>query len=203
MQHRSVLPCQLWCTTCTWASPRFGLTSFQSHLEKSFAATTNLLIPATPLPCVLRNVPVAALDHLREGESILPLPQPTSLSDVEIPLRDLVESTHDGDRVQHLWKKSRAVSLGMDSRGRCHQDQGQSAAFAWWHCCSPLQLGRLRRPSTRREAGSLGHSTRATGASQKSAGCVGCVHQVCRPQIRSPEGTNASFACVGFTSTGG
>ena len=47
-------------------------------------------------------------------------------------------------------------------------------------CMAPLQLGRLRRPSTRRVTGSLGHSSRATGASQKSAGCEGCVHQVCR-----------------------
>ena len=70
-------------------------------------------------------------------------------------------------------------------------------------CMAPLQLGRLRRPSTRREAGSRAHSSRATGASQKSAGCEGCVHQVCRPQIRSPEGTNASFASVGFTATRG
>ena len=46
-------------------------------------------------------------------------------------------------------------------------------------CTAPFQLGRLRRPSTTRETGSLGHSSRATGASQKSAGCEGCVHQVC------------------------
>ena len=49
-------------------------------------------------------------------------------------------------------------------------------------CMAPLQLGRLRRPSTRREAGSLGYSPRATRAGQKSAGCEGCVHQVCRPR---------------------
>ena len=47
------------------------------------------------MPCVLRSVPVAALDHLRGGESILPLPQPASLSDAEITLRDLVETTQD------------------------------------------------------------------------------------------------------------
>ena len=47
-------------------------------------------------------------------------------------------------------------------------------------CTAPFQLGRLRRPSTTRETGSLGHSSRATGASQKSAGYEGCVHQVCR-----------------------
>ena len=90
----------LWCTTSTWASPRFWLTAFQSHLEKSFTATTNLLIPATPMPCVLRSVPVAALDHLRGGESILPLPQPASISVAEITLRDVVGTTQDVERVQ-------------------------------------------------------------------------------------------------------
>ena len=55
----------LWCTTSTWTSPRFWLTAFQSHLEKSFSATTTLLFPTTPMPCVFRNLPVAALDHLR------------------------------------------------------------------------------------------------------------------------------------------
>ena len=49
-------------------------------------------------------------------------------------------------------------------------------------CMGPLQLGRLRRPSSGRETGSRGHSPRATGACQKSAGCEGCVHQVCRPR---------------------
>ena len=58
------------------------------------------------MPCVLRSVPVAALDHLRFGETILPLPQPASLSDAEITLRDLVETTQDVDRVQHLWKEA-------------------------------------------------------------------------------------------------
>ena len=96
----------LWCTTSAWASPRFWLTAFQSHLEKSITATTNLLIPATPMPCVLRSIPVAALNHLRGGESILPLPQPASLSDAEITFRDLVETTQDVDRVQHFWKEA-------------------------------------------------------------------------------------------------
>ena len=62
----------------------------------------HLLIPTTPMPCVLRNVPVAALDHLRGGESIIPLPQPASSSDAEITLRNLVETTQDVDRVQHI-----------------------------------------------------------------------------------------------------
>ena len=43
------------------------------------------------MPCVLRSIPVAVLNHLQMGESILPLPQPASLSDAEITLRDLVE----------------------------------------------------------------------------------------------------------------
>ena len=54
------------------------------------------------MPCVLRNVPVAALDHLREGESILPLPQPASISVADFTLRDLVETTQGVDRMQHL-----------------------------------------------------------------------------------------------------
>ena len=69
-------------------------------------------------------------------------------------------------------------------------------------CMTPHQLDRLRRPSTKREAGSRGHSPRATKASQKSAGCEGCVHQICRPRS-GVQMTNASFTSVGFTSTGG
>ena len=56
------------------------------------------------------SVPVAALDHLRGGETILPLPHPASFSDVEITLRNLVETTQDVDRVQHLWKKQNRKS---------------------------------------------------------------------------------------------
>ena len=37
-------------TSSTCASPRFWLTAFQSCLEKSYTATANLLIPATPMP---------------------------------------------------------------------------------------------------------------------------------------------------------
>ena len=84
----------------------FSPSSQTSREEKSFTATTNLLIPATPMPCVLRSLPVAALDHLRGGESILPLPQPASLSDADITLRYLVETAQDSDRVQHLGKKA-------------------------------------------------------------------------------------------------
>ena len=58
---------------------------------------------------VLRSVPMAALDHLRGGEDlkcILPLPQPASLSEAEITLRDLFETAQDLNRVQHLWKEA-------------------------------------------------------------------------------------------------
>ena len=73
---------------------------------------------------------------------------------------------------QHLSKKVN-VSLKRVGRGRC--------PLTWkLDNIAPLELGRLRRSSTRRVTGSLGHSSRATGSSQKSAGCVGCVHQVCR-----------------------
>ena len=50
---------------------------------------------------------ITALDHLRGGggeeKQFLPLPHPASLSDVEITLRDLIETiTGQVDRVQHL-----------------------------------------------------------------------------------------------------
>ena len=54
----------LWCPTGTQNCPSFWLTAFQCHLEESFTAATNSLFPATPLPCVLRNVSVAALEPL-------------------------------------------------------------------------------------------------------------------------------------------
>ena len=63
------------------------------------------------MPGVHRNVPVAALDHLRVGERILPLPQPVSLSVAET-LRDLVETTQDVKRVQQIKPSDvRAVAL--------------------------------------------------------------------------------------------
>ena len=37
---------------------------------------------------------------------ILPLPQPASLSEAEIALRNLVETTQHVDRVQHLWTEA-------------------------------------------------------------------------------------------------
>ena len=49
---------------------------------------------------------IAALDHLWGRESILPLPQPALFSVAEIILRDLVVTTQDVDRVQHLWKQA-------------------------------------------------------------------------------------------------
>ena len=109
--------------------------------------------------------------------------------------------------------KSRAASLGMVGRGRCHQRSKESTAYRqsvvtllqWLernNISSPQVPSSSCRPEQdvkfASEAVSEGHrsSTRATSASPKSAGCMGCVHQVCRPQNRSPEGTNASFASV-------
>ena len=43
------------------------VSSYSLPLEKSVTATSNLLITATPLPCVSRSLPVAALKHLRGG----------------------------------------------------------------------------------------------------------------------------------------
>ena len=66
----------------------------------------------TDLHCiasVLPTVPIATLDHLRGGEDlrcILPLPQPASLSEADIALRDLVDTTPHVDHVQHLWKET-------------------------------------------------------------------------------------------------
>ena len=69
------------------------------------------MIPATPVPCVLRSVPVPALDHLRGGgggrgeggrggeNAFCPLPQPASLSDAEITLHNLAETTQDVNRM--------------------------------------------------------------------------------------------------------
>ena len=59
---------------------------------------------------VLSTVPLATLDHLRGGADlrcILPLPQPASVSEAEITLRNLVETTQNFDHVQHLWKEAR------------------------------------------------------------------------------------------------
>ena len=74
------------------------------HLEKFFYCHYNPADPYHADALCASSVPVAALDHLRGGETILPLPQPASFYDVKIPLRDLVETTQDVDRVQHLWK---------------------------------------------------------------------------------------------------
>ena len=58
---------------------------------------------------MLSTVPIATLDHVREGEDlrcILPLPQPASLSEAEVAFRNLVDTTPHVDRVQHLWKET-------------------------------------------------------------------------------------------------
>ena len=57
----------------------------------------------------------------------------------------------------------------------------------------PFQFGRLRRLSTWRNAESRGHSSRATGASQKSAVCEGYVHQVCRLRSGVQKGRTPSL----------
>ena len=156
--------------------------------RKNFYCHYNLLFLTTPMPCVLRTLPVAALNHLRWGESILPLPQPASLSDVEITLRNLVQST-------------RALPL---------EKTGMKTGIGWSWPVSPdvwFKRRMLAAPSVRPSSkaidfarkGSLGYSLRASGAGQTSSGCEGCVHQFCCLQIRSPNGTIASFVSVGFT----
>ena len=58
---------------------------------------------------VVSTVPIATLDHLREREDLrcsLPLPQLPSLSEAEIALRDLVDTTPHVDRAQHFWKET-------------------------------------------------------------------------------------------------
>ena len=74
----------------------------------------------------------------------------------------------------------------------------QVSKIASWRLSSmaTLHLGRLRRPSSGREARSRGHSPRASGA-----GGEACVHRDCNPQVWTTEGTKASFANVGFTTT--
>ena len=70
---------------------------------------------------VLSTVPIATLDHLREGENlrcILPLPQPASHSVAEIALCNLVETTQHVYRVQSPLDGSRAKSFGMVGCGR-------------------------------------------------------------------------------------
>ena len=121
---------------------------------------------------------IAALDHLRGGggeKQFLPLPHPASLSDVEITLRDLIETiTGRGPRATSL-KNSETESVKMVGRGKIELP-------------APLQVGRLRRPSTTRETRSLGCSPRATETIQKSAGCVGCVHQFAASDQESRKG---------------
>ena len=105
----------------------------ENSSRKNFYCHYNLLFLTTPMPCVLRTLPVAALNHLREeggkgeGESILTLPQPASLSDVEITLRNLVQST----RALPL-EKAGQEDWNWFGRGRYHQMSGSSAA-CWYH----------------------------------------------------------------------
>ena len=74
----------------------------------------------------------------------------------------------------------------------------QVSKIASWRlsCMGTLHFGRLRRPSSGREARSSGHSPRASGA-----GGEACVHRDCNPQVWTTEGMKASFANVGFTNS--
>ena len=83
-------------------------------------------------------------------------------------------------RVKGALKVKGEGSPVVTERWRYHKRQQNRTMKNGLH--GSLQLGRLRNPSTRRDAGSRGDSPRATGAGQKSAGCEGCVHQVCRPR---------------------
>ena len=73
---------------------------------------------------VLSTVPLATLDHFREGtvlRCILPLPQPASVSEADNTLRNLVETAQNFYHVQHLWKEAgkkvweRLVVAGVNS----------------------------------------------------------------------------------------
>ena len=75
-----------------------------AHLDANTVCHVKFLCQKSILCASKRTI--AALDHLRGGEAILPLPHPASFSDVEITLRDLIEQSQDVDRVQHLWKKA-------------------------------------------------------------------------------------------------
>ena len=74
----------------------------------------------------------------------------------------------------------------------------QISEIASWQLSSmtTLDLGRLRRPSSAREARNLGHSPRASGA-----GGMACVHRDCNLQVWTTEAIKTSFANVGRTTT--
>ena len=76
---------------------------------------------------------IAALNHLRGRESILPLPQPASSSVAEFTLRDLVVTHKRGPRAA-LVERSRAKSLGLVGRDRCWVKAPHTSA--WYHCYS-------------------------------------------------------------------
>ena len=63
--------------------------------------------------CVLQRIPMAALDNLREGEIILPLPQPASLSDVKITLCNLMEQHRTLTACSTLKMKQRKSENGV------------------------------------------------------------------------------------------
>ena len=66
------------------------------------------------------TLPVAALNHLREGESILPLPQPASLSVAENTFRNLFETTETWAACSTSGREQDR-KFDMIRHGRCHQ----------------------------------------------------------------------------------
>ena len=138
----------LWCPTGTQSCPSFWLTAFQCHLEKSFTAATNSLFPTTPLPCVLRNVSVAALDHLRGGKSILPLPQPASSSHAESTLYNLVETKQDVDPCS---EKSPVMTEQCTTQQNRTMAKWAASSLSVWPSSKAIDLARRRKPWTQFE----------------------------------------------------
>ena len=104
---------------------------------------------------------------------------------------NLTDSQLDRTMVRGRWASAKTARLCIDDAVSMQAQLVVTCQqIALWRmgCMGPLQLGRLRRPSSGREARSRGHSPRASGARQKSAGGEACVHQDCSPQVRSTEG---------------
>ena len=180
----------MWITLC--GSLPYSFTTTRSQSLHAFRP----LPSATVFPCYYKPIVpchavvlcaskrvIATLDHLREWESNLPLPQPTSISVAEIFYVTWLWQ-HRTWTVCSISQESKTESLKwwfvngitksprVKIRSATHQNRTMTMG-----CMALLQLGRLRRPSTTRVTGSLGYSPRATDASQKSAGCEGWVHQ--------------------------
>ena len=136
-QHRLVLTCTqcpaLSLPSCSGAPPALG---------------NKLAVPTTPLPCVLRNVPVAALDHLRGGESILPLPQPASSSHAEFTLRNLVQTTQDVDPCS---EKSPAMTEQCTTQQNRTMAKWAASSLSVRPSPKAIDLARRRKPWTQYE----------------------------------------------------